>query len=211
MSTRLARSALRGSAPWWRRVSETGQQARSGVGQRSQLQRLVGEPRQDDGQQTDDHRLEPLAPQRGQRQDHERDHGGEARRRQQRDAEQQVQRHRRADELGQVGGHRDQLRLQPQQRGHRPGEVRAAQLRQVLPGGDAELGRQVLDEHGQQAGQHDDPQQPVAVGRPARHVGREVAGIDVGDRDDEGGSHDDGGRSDASWHRDAGHQEFLLR
>ena len=32
-----------------------------------------------------------------------------------------------------------------------------------------------------------------------------------GDRDDERGSHDDGGRTDASWHRDADHRKVLLR
>ena len=61
-----------------------------------------------------------------------------------------------------------------------------AQLRQVLAGGDAGLGRQVLHEHRHQVRGDDDPQQHVAVLGAARDVGREVARVDVGDGRDEG-------------------------
>ena len=64
-------------------------------------------------------------------------------------------------------------------------EVLAAQLRQVLAGGDAGLGRQVLDEHRHQVRGDDDPQQHVAVLGAARDVGGEVARVDVGDGGDE--------------------------
>ena len=64
-------------------------------------------------------------------------------------------------------------------------EVLAAQLGQVLAGGDAGLGRQVLHEHRHQVRGDDDPQQHVAVLGAARDVGGEVARVDVGDRGDE--------------------------
>ena len=69
-----------------------------------------------------------------------------------RHVEEQVQRDRGADELRQVGGHGDELGLDPQPPGHRPREVVAAQLGQVAPGGDADLGREVLDQHRHEVG-----------------------------------------------------------
>ena len=103
----------------------------------------------------------------------------------QRHVEEQVQRDRGADELGQVGGHGDELGLDPQPPGHRPREVVAAQLGQVAPGGDADLRREVLDQHRHQVGGEQHPQQQVAVLRAAGDVRREVAGVDVGDAGDE--------------------------
>ena len=67
----------------------------------------------------------------------------------------------------------------------RPREVLAAQLGQVPPGGDADLRRQVLDQHRHQVGREDHPQQQVAVLGAAGDVGGEVARVDVGDRGDE--------------------------
>jgi hypothetical protein len=66
------------------------------------------------------------------------------------------------------------------------GKWLAAQLGQVAPGGDADLGREVLDQHRHQVGAEQDPQQQVAVLRAAGDVRREVAGVDVGDARDEG-------------------------
>ena len=63
---------------------------------------------------------------------------------------------------------------------------RSRHLGQVLAGGDAELGAHRLDEHRHQVRGDHDPEQQVAVPRAGRHVGREVAGVDVGDGGDEG-------------------------
>jgi hypothetical protein len=115
-----------------------------------------------------------------------RHHGGDAGRGQQRHVEQQVQRDGAAEELGQVGGDGDHLALRTQHPGQRAGQVPAAQGGQALAGGDAELGRQCLDEHGDQVRGGDDPQQPEAIAGTAGHVRGEVARIHVGDRDDEG-------------------------
>ena len=103
----------------------------------------------------------------------------------QRDAEEQVQRDRRADELGEVGRHRDQLGLDPEPERDRPREVLAAELGQVLAGRDADLRRQVLDQHRHQVRGEQHPQQQVAELRAAGDVRGEVAGVDVGDARDE--------------------------
>ena len=114
-----------------------------------------------------------------------------------RHAEQQVERDRRADELGQVGRHRDELGLDPQAPGDRPREVLAAQLGQVAPGGDADLRRQVLDQHRHQVGGEQHPEQQVAELRAAGDVRGEVAGVDVGDAGDERRAEDREGPADA--------------
>ncbi len=132
-----------------------------------------------------DRRLEAAVAARLEAEDRERDHGGDQPGDEQRHAEQQVERDRGADELGQVGGHGDQLGLNPETDRRAPGEVLAAQLGQVPPGGDPDLGRQVLDQHRHQVRRDHDPQQQVAVLGAAGDVGREVARVDVGDRGDE--------------------------
>ena len=76
---------------------------------------------------------------------------------------------------------------------HRPqvtgrGKALPGQLRQAVAGGDADLGRQVLHEHRHQVRGDDHPHQQVAVLGAAGDVGGEVAGVDVGDRGDEGGA-----------------------
>ena len=60
----------------------------------------------------------------------------------------------------------------------------AAELRQVAAGDDAELGRERLEQHRDQIGQQDDPEQEVAVLGAGLDVGGEVAGVHVGDRGD---------------------------
>ena len=62
-----------------------------------------------------DHGLEGPKPQPLQPEDRERRDRGEHRRREQADAEQQVEPDRGAEELGEVGRHRDRLRLDPEQ------------------------------------------------------------------------------------------------
>jgi hypothetical protein len=101
--------------------------------------------------------------------------------------EQKVQPYRRPDELGQVGRHRDQLRLHPQAQDGRPGKVGPAQLRQVTAGGHADLRGQVLHQHRHQVGRHDHPRQRVPEQRPGGEVGGEVARVDVRDRGHERG------------------------
>ncbi len=79
-------------------------------------------------------------------------------------------------------------------------EVVPAQLRQALPGGDAGLGREVLDEHGHQVADHQHPDQQIAEARSGRDVGGEVAGIDVGDGRHEGRA-EQGQRARRRWRR----------
>ena len=100
-------------------------------------QRVVEEAQQDDAEHPDDDELEAAVPPALEPEHREGDDGGDDPRLEQRDAEQQVQRDRRADELGQVGRHGDQLGLDPQPPGDRPREVDATQLGQVVAGRDA--------------------------------------------------------------------------
>ncbi len=61
----------------------------------------------------------------------------------------------------------------------------AAHFREIAAGDDAEFGRQRLEQHGDQIGEQHDPQQAVAVFRAGLDVGREIAGVHVGDRGDD--------------------------
>ncbi len=69
-----------------------------------------------------------------------------------------------------------------------PREALATQLGQVAVGGDAKLGRQVLDQHRHQVGDEHHPQEQVAELGATLQVCGEVARVDVGDRRDEGGA-----------------------
>jgi hypothetical protein len=67
------------------------------------------------------------------------------------------------------------------------GEALAADLRQVLPRRDAELGRHSLDEHRHQIRTEHHPQKQITELRSTRYVSREVSRIHVGHRRDERG------------------------
>ena len=64
-------------------------------------------------------------------------------------------------------------------------------LGEIAAGDDAELGGQGLRHHRHQIGGDDDPQQRVAVARAGLDVGREIAGVHVGDRGDDGWAGED--------------------
>ena len=96
-------------------------------------QRVDQEAEQDHAEHPGDHDLEPPVAARLQAEQPERDDGGDETGGQQRHAEQQVERDRRADELREVGRHRDQLRLDPQAERDRPREPLAAQLGEAAP------------------------------------------------------------------------------
>ena len=120
-------------------------------------------------------------------QDRERDDAREQPGGQERQAEEQVEAERGADELREVARHRDGLGLQPEEDAHRAARsCSAADLGEVVAGGDAELRAHRLDQHRHQVRDEDDPQQQVAVLRARGDVGGEVARVDVGDRGDEG-------------------------
>ena len=111
---------------------------------------------------------------------------GEDRGREEVDAEEEVEPERGAEELGEVGRHRDHLGLDPEKHRCAPREALAADLRQVHAGGDAELRRERLDEHRHEVGGDDHPDERVAELRPSGDVRREVARVDVGDGGNEG-------------------------
>ena len=105
-----------------------------------------------------------------------------------RNSEQQVEPDRRADELRQVGRHRDDFHQHPQPDHDRPGKMLAAQLGQVLPGGDSEFGGEGLDDDRHQVAGHHDPQQRVSELRASLQVRGEVARVHVRHAGDEGGA-----------------------
>ena len=109
-------------------------------------------PSRIDPEQPGDRGLEAAVAARLEPQDREGHDRGDQPADEKRDAEQQVERDRGAHELGQVGGHGDQLGLDPETDRGPAREVLAAELGQVLAGGDPDLGRQVLDQHRHQVG-----------------------------------------------------------
>ena len=95
---------------------------------------------------------------------------------------------RAADDLGQVGRGRNDLRLDPKGDAGGLRHAVAEQGGQGLAGDEAELRGEVLDDHREDVRGHENPHEQVAVARAGRDVGRDVAGVDVGDGRDEGGA-----------------------
>ena len=93
-----------------------------------------------------------------------------------------------ADEFGQIGRHRRPFAHRPHRHHHGRGELIAAMLGQIAPRDDAELGRQRLKQHRHDIGEQHHPQQRIAIGRAGLNVGREIAGVHIGDRGDDGGT-----------------------
>ncbi len=149
---------------------------------------LEDEGGDDDADQRGDRRLEPAEAHLLQGEDGEGAGAGDQAGGEERDAEEQVEPERGADDLGDVGCHRHQLGLQPEADRGAPGEGLAAELGEVLAGRDPQLRRLGLDDHRDQVGGEDDPEQQVAELGAAGDVGGEVAGVDVGDGGDEGGA-----------------------
>ncbi len=73
-------------------------------------------------------------------------------------------------------------------------------LREIAAGDDAELGRERLEQHGDQIRHQHDPKQAVAIFRAGLNIGREIARVHIGDRDDDGGSdhREDGAKAAAA-------------
>src|SRR6185437_3467098 len=92
----------------------------------------------------------------------------------------------------------------PEEESGGAGEVAAAVLWEGEAGDDAELGREVLDEHGHDVRPEQNPEQAIAELSSAEDVGGEVAGVDVGDGGDEGGAEVGPHRVAMMWARRAG-------
>ena len=137
--------------------------------------------------QADDDELEAARPAPGLHDEqHERDGAGDEAAPEQRDAEEQVEGDRAADDLGDVGRHGHELGLQPVRAAAQRLRMRPPEhLGQAPARDDAELRREVLDEPGHDVAEHDDPDEQVAVAGAGRHVARDVARIEVGDAGDE--------------------------
>ena len=90
------------------------------------------------------------------------------------------------EHLGQVAGADGNLAHQPVGPAGPARIPVAAALGEVLAGHDAQTGGNHLHENGHQAGQSDDPQQPVLELGAALQVGAPVAGVHVADADQNG-------------------------
>ena len=97
----------------------------------------------------------------------------------QRNAEKQLQRDGRADDLRQIAGGNGQLAQHPEEPHHRPGVMVPAGLRQVAPGGHAQLDAQVLEQDRHEVGQQDDEQERIAKLRAPRQVGGPIPRVHV--------------------------------
>ena len=156
------------------------------VRRRLGVEQLEREGGDDDADQGGDPRLEPAKAHLLQGEDREGAGAGDHPGGEERNAEQQVEAERGADHLGDVGRHRDQLGLQPEADRGPSREGLPTQLGEVATGRDAQLRRLGLDQHRDQVRRQYDPEQQVAELGAAGDVGGEVAGVDVGDRGDEG-------------------------
>ena len=103
-------------------------------------------------------------------------------------AEEEVEAEGGAEKFGEVGGDCGNFGGDPEGDGGAAAEVLATVLRKGEAGDNAELGREVLDEDGHGVRPEEDPEEAIAEAAATLDVGGEVAGIDVGDAGDEGGT-----------------------
>ena len=101
-------------------------------------------------------------------------------------AGQQTETDGRADQFGQIGGHGGDFARDPHRGDERAGEMDAAERGEAVAGDDADAGGQRLKQHGDRVGQDHDPQQQIPVLCAGLDVGREIAGVHVGDGGDDG-------------------------
>ena len=140
--------------------------------------------KRDGGDQGADDEFDRAKPASFEHQDAVGQHGGDAHAGEQRDMQQQRKANGAAEEFGKVGRHRRHFADDPQRVDDGLRKMLAAHFGQIAPGHDAELGRQRLEQHGDDIGQQHDPQQRIAVFRAGLDVGGEIAGVHIGDRGD---------------------------
>lgn len=97
------------------------------------------------------------------------------------DMKQKIQRDGSAQNFGQVAGGNRSLAKNPQRQIDRTGITVAAGLRQIPAGGDAQPGRQRLQQNRHDIRQHQHPKQPVSEASTAFDVRCPVARIHVSD------------------------------
>ena len=124
-----------------------------------------------------------------QHQDQEGRHPGQHRPLQKRYAQHQLKANRSADKFGQIGGHGDDFRLYPVKPHDRARVMVADLLGQVFTGGNAQFGREHLDQHRHQVGPYYDPQQLIAKAGASLNIRGEITRIDIANGSDESGPH----------------------
>ena len=63
-------------------------------------------------------------------------------------------------------------------------------LGQIFAGGNAQFGREHLDQHRHQVGPYHDPQQLIAKAGASLNVSGEITGVDIANGSDESGPHE---------------------
>ena len=106
----------------------------------------------------------------------------------QRDAEEQLEPDRGADDFGQIARGDGDLAEDPEENHGRLRIVIAAGLREVAAGRDAELHAEMLEQDRHQVRDQDDGEQRVAKLRAAGEIGGPVSRVHVADRDEKAGS-----------------------
>ena len=169
---------------------ETRDQTAEYIAGRRGLQDESGEEADhDDREHGHDHPLEDLLlPRVLQDQDDHGHHADDQSADHQRQVEQQLQSDSPAHDLGQIGCRGDDLGLHPVCAAGTRGQAPAEQRGQAGSGDDAEFGRLVLDDHGDQIGHHQNPHEQESVAGARGDIGGHIARVHVGDRGDEGGS-----------------------
>ena len=116
------------------------------------------------------------------------DHSSDRHADQQGDVKEQRESDAGTDEFREIGRHRRNFADYPHREGHRQTETLAAELGEIAAGDDSELCGQRLEQHCDQIRKQHRPQEAISVFGAGLDVGREIAGIDESDRDDDGGT-----------------------
>ena len=148
------------------------------------------EPDRDDREQAHDDELERArAAPRLQDEQHDRDGARDEAAPDERDAEQQVERDRAADHLGEVGGHGDELGLQPVRAPAPPiADAPPSTSGRLSPVTMPSFAERYWMSQAMTLPSTDHPDEQVAVLGAGGHVARDVAGVEVGDAGHERGA-----------------------
>jgi len=149
---------------------------------------LDAEADRNDAEQRHDEGLDPAEAEVLHPQDQEHVEGRDQDAELERNAEQEVEPDRRADDLGKIGRADRDLRHHPQRPRYRAWKSVAAGLRQVAAGRDPQPRAQRLQEDRHQVGEQRNGQQRVPELRSTRERGRPIARVHVADGDEIAGS-----------------------
>ena len=145
----------------------------------SRQDHLVDKDDHDDQDQRGHDGLDSAESDLGQEEQYQNIQNGQGHAQHQGDAEEEFEGDGPADHFGDVGGHDCKLGADPKDEAEFAAGMQTGRLGQIQAGHDAQLGRHVLEHHGDQAGDEDDAHEEVAVLGSATDGGDPVAGVHV--------------------------------